>query len=281
MAREDRWRENRNWDFDREAREMQSRPDYGQTDGSRGYAYSDYRDDRDSRDYREGRGYREEHDERDYRDFRRNPTAERYRAELHGRDRDERAYRPFGTTGPTAYYPDNGWSSPGAFAPYGMGLAPNPGAGYAPRREAERERRYTPNPREGRGEESRSWIDKATDTVASWFGDENAQRRHGWDETRAGHRGRGPKGYRRSDERIRDDVNDRLTEDPYLDATEIEVAVSEADVTLTGYVRYREDKRRAERLAEDVAGVRDVQNNIRLRRDEAGDRAPERAGGNF
>ena len=39
------------------------------------------------------------------------------------------------------------------------------------------------------------------------------------------YRGRGPKGYRRSDERIKEDINDRLSEG-YLDATEIEVAVN-------------------------------------------------------
>ena len=46
------------------------------------------------------------------------------------------------------------------------------------------------------------------------------------DEQRGGpHRGRGPKGYTRSDERIREDVNDRLSDDPFVDASEIEVMV--------------------------------------------------------
>ncbi|WP_222182668.1 BON domain-containing protein [Geminicoccus harenae] len=78
------------------------------------------------------------------------------------------------------------------------------------------------------------------------------------------HRGRGPRGYRRSDERIREDVSDRLTEDPSLDASDIEVNVSDGEVTLTGTVRRREDKRQAEDLADSVSGVSHVQNNLRV-----------------
>jgi hypothetical protein len=79
-----------------------------------------------------------------------------------------------------------------------------------------------------------------------------------------GHRGRGPKNYSRSDERVREDVNDRLTDDSWLDASEMEVGVSSGEVTLSGTVDSREDKRRAEDLAEQVAGVRHVQNNLRV-----------------
>lgn len=76
--------------------------------------------------------------------------------------------------------------------------------------------------------------------------------------------GKGPKNYTRSDDRIRDDINDRLTDDPDLDASEIEVKVSNCDVILSGTVDSREDKRRAEDLADSVSGVRNVQNNLRI-----------------
>ena len=79
------------------------------------------------------------------------------------------------------------------------------------------------------------------------------------------HRGHGPKGYSRSDERIHDDVADRLTADPWLDATDIEVAVKDGEITLSGGVQARDDKRRAESLAEDVLGVKHVQNNLRAK----------------
>lgn len=51
-----------------------------------------------------------------------------------------------------------------------------------------------------------------------------------------GYCGRGPRGYRRSDERIREDVNERLLLDTELDATNIEVEVREGEVTLAGTV---------------------------------------------
>jgi hypothetical protein len=112
-------------------------------------------------------------------------------------------------------------------------------------------------------QEDRSWFDRARDEVSSWMGDRDALHRR---EADGAHRGRGPKGYRRSDERIREDVSDRLTDDSWLDANGIEVAVSDAEVTLSGTVRSREDKKRAEALAESVSGVDNVQNNLRIDR---------------
>jgi hypothetical protein len=79
-----------------------------------------------------------------------------------------------------------------------------------------------------------------------------------------GHRGRGPKGYVRSDERIKEDVCDYLTDDPYLDAADMEVAVTNGEVTLAGRVGSRHAKRRAEELAERASGVKHVQNNLRV-----------------
>ncbi|HKU38671.1 MAG TPA: BON domain-containing protein, partial [Polyangiales bacterium] len=57
---------------------------------------------------------------------------------------------------------------------------------------------------------------------------------------------RGPKGYKRSDERIREDVSDRLSQEDELDPSEIEVMVSNGDVTLTGTVETRREKFLAE-----------------------------------
>lgn len=75
--------------------------------------------------------------------------------------------------------------------------------------------------------------------------------------------GRGPKGYQRSDERIREEINDRLTDHPDIDATEIEVKVEAGEVTLSGMVEDRHAKRLAEDIADGVAGVRDVNNQLR------------------
>ena len=118
--------------------------------------------------------------------------------------------------------------------------------------------------REGNRGPGRDWWDRTRDELATWFGDRNAERRRDWDEIRGEHRGRGPSGYKRSDDRIREDVNDRLTDDSWLDASNIEVKVKEREVTLSGMIASREDKRRAEDLADSVAGVTHVQNNLRV-----------------
>ncbi|MDY0068079.1 MAG: BON domain-containing protein [Steroidobacteraceae bacterium] len=81
---------------------------------------------------------------------------------------------------------------------------------------------------------------------------------------REDHRGKGPRGYRRSDERIREDVCDCLTEDPLIDASDMEVTVKDGEVTLSGRVGAREEKRRAEDLIERIGGVRDVNNMLRV-----------------
>jgi hypothetical protein len=78
------------------------------------------------------------------------------------------------------------------------------------------------------------------------------------------YRGRGPKDYRRSDERICDEVCDRLTDDWAVDATEVAIKVEGGEVTLTGFVGTRGQKRRAEETAEQVRGVRDVINQLRI-----------------
>ncbi len=89
----------------------------------------------------------------------------------------------------------------------------------------------------GRGEDRDMW-DRAGDEIASWFGDEDAERRRDMDARRdESHRGRGPKGYLRSDSRINEDVHDRLTDHPRLDASDISVSVENGEVTLSGFVR--------------------------------------------
>lgn len=80
----------------------------------------------------------------------------------------------------------------------------------------------------------------------------------------AAYRGLGPRGYRRSDQRIREDVCDALTDDAQLDASDLEVEVKDGEVTLSGTVASRSDKRHAESVAEMITGVKDVYNHLRV-----------------
>jgi len=88
-----------------------------------------------------------------------------------------------------------------------------------------------------------------------------------------GHRGRGPRGYSRSDARILEDINDQLFEDDHIDASEITVEVRHGIVALSGTVEHRWMKYRAEDLAERCSGVKDIDNQLRVRRSQSGDRA--------
>lgn len=81
--------------------------------------------------------------------------------------------------------------------------------------------------------------------------------------------GRGPKTYRRSDERIREDIHDRLIDNEWgVDAGDVEIKVKDCEVILTGTVNSREDKRMLEDIACSVLGVTDVHNQLRVVRPE-------------
>lgn len=119
-------------------------------------------------------------------------------------------------------------------------------------------------------EEDRGWWDKASDEVASWFGDEDATRRRRIDARRkeGDFTGRGPKNYKRSDERIKEDINDRLSFYSYIDASDVDIEVNNGEVILTGTVIDRWSKRRAEDIAESVSGVNNVENRLRVKRED-------------
>lgn len=76
--------------------------------------------------------------------------------------------------------------------------------------------------------------------------------------------GKGPRNYRRSDDRIREDISDLLTENHELDASDIEVSVVNGEVTLEGLVTRKGSKRLAEDLAYMARGVVDVHNRLRI-----------------
>lgn len=83
-----------------------------------------------------------------------------------------------------------------------------------------------------------------------------------------GHYGKGPKGYQRSDERIREDVCEALYRSYDVDASNIEVKVNDGCVYLSGEIDSRQTKKMAEDAVENVTGVQDVQNRLTFRRQE-------------
>lgn len=87
----------------------------------------------------------------------------------------------------------------------------------------------------------------------------------GSDYTGYSHRGKGPKNYKRDDSRIKDDVNDALTDHHNFDASDINVEVKEGNVILSGHVQNRMAKREAETAVDYISGVNNVENRIHVK----------------
>lgn len=237
------------------------------------------------------RGYRD--DDRDWdRDRRRQERSNaRYDYNLNDRDRYERNYYE---SRPSDDYRESRDRPRNEYNMYGEGYPSHSheqGRGYRDRYEHDRNRNRTPQGydedryrrdnaypydhnetwRFGNQERhdhdhnyrgyDRNWWDRTKDEMSSWFGDEDAERRRRMDE-KHGHHGKGPKGYQRSDEKIKDDLEDNLYNDSYLDASDMEVQVEEGVVTLSGSVDSKWAKRRSEDMAEVISGVKDVKNNL-------------------
>jgi hypothetical protein len=168
--------------------------------------------------------------------------------------------RPQGYTGAQGMY--------GSQGPYGQGSYPSRGWGSEHERGYERgyERGqpgqqhgwYETGRREGRGEgRGEEWSRHPSD-------ERGPLERFG-DKIREGLRkiGRGPKGFKRSDERICEDVCERIARSP-VNAENVEVKVKDGEVTLSGFVEVRYEKRVIEDLADDVFGVTEVHNQLRF-----------------
>jgi osmotically-inducible protein OsmY len=79
------------------------------------------------------------------------------------------------------------------------------------------------------------------------------------------HYGRGPKGYQRSNERIQEDLCERMTHHGHLNAEDIEIDVNNGQIILKGTVDSRQAKRLAEDIAESVTGVSQVINQLQIK----------------
>jgi len=171
----------------------------------------------------------------------------------HERDRELRSGQPYqgiyGGTGDSSYFT-------GQQGSWAVGAPQVPSAYYGGNQHFGAD--YRRHGYDG-DDDRRGFWDRASDEVASWFGDEEAARRRDED-----HRGRGPKDYTRSDERIRDDAKDKLTDDWRVDASNVTVSVDKGEITLSGSVTSREAKRRAEDVVDNISGVKHVQNNLRV-----------------
>lgn len=78
------------------------------------------------------------------------------------------------------------------------------------------------------------------------------------------HRGPAPKGYQRSDERLREIIAERLMEDPAVDASDVSITAVSGKVMLEGSVTQRRMKYLIEDVVEEC-GAKDVENRLQVR----------------
>jgi hypothetical protein len=78
------------------------------------------------------------------------------------------------------------------------------------------------------------------------------------------HSGRGPRNYQRADSRIEEDACEALYLHGQIDASNIDVSVQNGEITLTGTVETRQEKRLAEDILESISGVKDINNQLRV-----------------
>ncbi|HVI26255.1 MAG TPA: BON domain-containing protein [Xanthomonadaceae bacterium] len=158
----------------------------------------------------------------------------------------------FGTSSPQARHGQEGY---GARGMYGYGQGSGRARGSA-----------------GQGYGAQGYHARSQDYRAQGYGYGSQAGLEGSEAARSGrsYRGLGPRNYTRSDERIREDLNERLTDAHDIDATGLSVEVSNGVVTLTGSVDERWMKHRAEDIADACSGVRDVRNQIQVRQSRSG-----------
>jgi BON domain len=164
---------------------------------------------------------------------------ERYRNEQYGRGMEEDyGYGRYGRGMNERGYGEE-------YGRYGMGI---------PRDMSDTWRQHWGGRERDRDRDERGFFDRLREFFSSRHDERDARRRHG----------HAPKGYVRSDERIREDVCDRLMSSPWIDASEVEIRVMQGEVTLEGSVDTRDEKRQIEDITEGVLGVKDVNNRLRL-----------------
>jgi osmotically-inducible protein OsmY len=253
-------------------REMENRGGYGAYSSDYGYQSSNY--DQPSRGSQSWRntGYQsqqwhdddwnrrnEDHNNRRQQDWRRRNIN--YGRSNMGSNYDQGQSRNYASGyGNTGGY-DESYGAMG----YGEGLGMT--GGYSNTNYGNRNRDRGNN--YGDNDRNRDWWDRTKDEVSSWFGDDDAERRRRTDKINGPHKGKGPRDYHRSEDRIREDVCDRLSDDDYVDASEIRIEIHNDEVILSGNVNSREEKRRAEDIVESVSGIRNVENRIRVGRSDA------------
>lgn len=253
--------------------------------------------------YGRGGGYDEQHTS-DYRsadagEDRWRPGRDWSQEDRGGRGGGSASQQGRGSWGGSPQYDRGGWGSSNPNQTYGGGTHSS-GAGYGTGYDRGAWEPSDPNRMEGgssrsrgvgygtgevRGQWNRGYGSQHSGTFGGYTGGEHDRERDWNEDTRDRERGGGgvmesigrffgfgPKNYRRSDERMTEELNDRLYRHPEIDASDVDVSVKDGEVTLSGTVDSRRAKYMAEDLCDRVMGVKDVNNQLRVRKPAGLDR---------
>lgn len=264
--------------FGSDSNRYQSPGDYRSTDFNRTTNYADYRDRAfgPSRDYIDnGRiemGRPRDEENMNYGSDRMNVNDSgsrqgRYGQDFYGKGREGFSNENFSSaSGSGSGSFGQGYGSNYGGSSYGMGMSSGSyGSGFGSgdtRRGYEQQDRG--QSRDFGGQRSQGYSQLGQENYGgrdSWNSDRYSERRFGGGLS---HYGKGPKGYQRSEERIKEEVCDILTHDHRVDASNIEVSIENGVVVLKGTVDDRQSKRLAEEAIENVQGVADVRNELKV-----------------
>jgi hypothetical protein len=178
---------------------------------------------------------------------------------------DERSYgsnRPYGDR-------DYGYGARGEYREYGWRTRADRDYAWRPEPAAARFTGISHDPYDRPASDSSGYVDFSRQGYGGPYGRERYGARE-WSSTEGWRvpgpfSGRGPRGYQRSDQRIEEELHERLTAHGLIDATDVQCRVASGEVTLTGFVNSRQARRAAEDVAEDIYGVRQVSNQLRVR----------------
>ncbi len=226
--------------------------DYG-----RSYAPEEY-----ARYYERGSG-QSRYSESQYGQRSAGPSAqERYGRGYGGEDREQQRYRSFGERG-SPRYGSQGYDPRGNEGFYsdqqryfGTGYSGEGGSGFGGGYGEDRWRRSPSGAGQFRAAESGRY--------PGTYGESHAGEPRQGLLQRMFHRG--PKGYQRSDERLREDISERLMQADDVDPSEVTVVVASGKVTLEGTVPDRYMKHYIEDLVDMCPGVQDIDNRVRVDR---------------
>jgi osmotically-inducible protein OsmY len=231
--------------------------------------YDDYRRDRLERGYRD--------DRREDRRF--GASGSRHRGDENRREYGaERSYSNYDE--PRYNEPSSGgeWNQQGAYGrggreEYGSGPYEYSGMqrrdddrGYGMERERDR---YFGSRERGYGRDYGNRYSLGSSGEQQW-GRGGEERFAGESSYPRSHRGKGPSNYERSDERVKELICERLSDDDDIDASGISVTVSNGEAKLEGTVSSRREKYLVEDCAEQC-GAKEIRNNLKIEaRDDFG-----------